>query len=125
MALSISQRLQLLIPSLVGSMAPETQDQYIVMATYEVVPLGATHWTPELRQQAIALLAAHYISLFLNPARAYGAGGSITHKEEGKLMLKFSGSSSSSRLIEDLEQTSFGLRLKHLLASIHTMIEVI
>lgn len=66
------------------------------------------------RSQAVALRAAHTMSLFLDPLRAGGTGGAITQKAEGDLSISF-GAAQGSTVDNDLSQTSYGRQLDGLI----------
>lgn len=64
-------------------------------------------------EKAVAMLAAHTMTLSLDPARSGGVGGSVTSKSEGALSIGFSAGSAGG---SDWGQTSYGLELTRLMA---------
>lgn len=64
-------------------------------------------------EKAVALLAAHTMTLSLDPLRAGGTGGAVTSKSEGALSIGFS---SGSMAGTDWGQTSYGMELSRLMA---------
>lgn len=65
------------------------------------------------RPQAVALRAAHMITLDLGGDQS-GSGGQITGKKEGNLSLTFAGPS-ASQSDDDLSMTKYGKQLKGLI----------
>ena len=66
------------------------------------------------RNRAVALLAAHWLSLETSSARRDGSGGPISSKSEGSLSVSF-GSVGATK--SALGQTHFGMELLELRAS--------
>lgn len=114
MALTAEQRFDALVPAFA---AHPSKAVYLEMAEERTAPVSACGWNEAKRAQAVALRAAHTMTLALDPLRAGGSGGQIQQKREGDLSISFGGGSSSSRPLEDLEQTSFGIQLKSLVSS--------
>ena len=57
--------------------------------------------------QAVAYLAAHYLTLSTDPARSGGASGAVTSKKEGDLSITY-GASGAGAGEEALSLTHFG-----------------
>lgn len=119
MALTAEQRLDALLP---GYASEPSKAVYLEMAEERTAAVSVEGWNEAKRSQAVALRAAHMMTLALEPVRAGGAGGPVTQKREGDLSVSFGGSSSASRSFDDLEQTSFGLQLKGLIRGTFSLI---
>ena len=113
MALTASQRFDIICPEFKDH---ADKSAYLEMAAEMTSAASACGWNDAKRTQAVALRAAHLMTLNLSPERAGGSGGPITQKREGELSLSFGWSSSASRSIGDLEQTSYGLQLQALIS---------
>lgn len=99
---------------------PEFKDHadkaaYLEMADELTSAASSCGWNDAKRTQAVALRAAHMMTLSLSPERAGGTGGQITQKREGQLSLSFGGNSSTRRA-GDLDQTSYGIQLQALIS---------
>ena len=82
MALDATAQLALLAPTLsLNANAPS----YIASACEELSScfFGSSY------EKAVALLAAHTMTLALDPIRAGGVGGAVTSKREGQLSISF------------------------------------
>ncbi len=121
MALTAEQRFDVLCPEY---KTHADKQVYLEMAEERTAPASACGWNEVKRAQAVALRAAHMMTLSLDPTRSGGAGGPVTQKREGDLSLSFGSSSSSNRAQDDLEQTSFGLQLKALVKASFSLIGV-
>ena len=75
---------------------------------------SSTHFGSQ-RERAVALRAAHFLSLYTSSARLDGSGGPVTSKSEGSLSIGFGGAGSNSR--SSLAQTSYGQELLDLIKS--------
>ena len=106
MALSALQYLTLRAPALAEN---ANVSLYIAAAREDLNPcyFGASI------EKAVALLAAHTMTLSLDPLRAGGTGGAVTSKSEGALSIGFS---SGSMAGTDWGQTSYGLELSRLMS---------
>lgn len=114
MALSADTRLSLLAP---GFAAHPLKASYLEMAEEQTAPSPSNGWSVATRAQAVALRAAHLMTLVLDQAYAGGANsGPVSSKSEGDLSLSYGTSSTDSRHA-DLSQTTFGRQLLELAAS--------
>lgn len=106
MAISALQYLTLRAPSLATNANVEL---YIAAAREDLNPcyFGASI------EKAVALLAAHTMTLSLDPMRAGGAGGAVTSKSEGQLSISFGAGSAGG---SDWGQTSYGMELTRLMS---------
>ena len=106
MALSALQYLTLRAPALAEN---ANVGLYIAAAREDLNPcyFGASY------EKAVGMLAAHTMTLSLDPLRAGGTGGAVTSKSEGSLSIGFSSGSVAGT---DWGQTSYGLELTRLLA---------
>lgn len=75
---------------------------------------SSTHFGSQ-RERAVALRAAHFLSLYNSSARLDGSSGPITSKSEGSLSIGFGGN--GSRSASSLSQTSYGQELLALINS--------
>ena len=111
MALTAAQRLDLIAPQFAGH---ASQASYLAMAAELVAPASSCGWTADRRNQAVALQAAHLMTLAYDPSYAGGAsGGAVTSKREGDLSLSY-GSVQSASDDADLSQTTYGRQLLEL-----------
>lgn len=109
MALTASQRLDLIAPQFSSHFA---KDAYLEMATELVAP-SSSGWAAERRAQAVALQAAHLLTLAEDPAYAGGASsGPVTSKSEGDLSIAYG--TSPQAMDSDLSQTTYGRQLLEL-----------
>lgn len=69
-------------------------------------------WFVGKEDYAVALMAAHLLSVFTSTYRKDGTGGSVTSKREGDLSISFASFSSGD---SDLNQSSYGLQLQRLM----------
>lgn len=111
MALTATQRFDAICPEFKGS---ASKAAFLEMSEEMTAPVSATGWDEGKRASAVALRAAHMITLSLSAERAGGAGGQVTQKREGDLAVSFGGSSSRNTAISDLDQTAFGIQLQAL-----------
>ena len=113
MALTAEQRFDVLCPDY---KAHPDKLVYLEMADERTSTVRASGWSEGKRAQAVALRAAHMMTLALDPMRAGGSAGPITGKSEGKLSVQFGTSvASQQKGMDDLDQTSFGLQLRGLI----------
>ena len=81
---------------------------YIAMAEMET----NRSWYGELADKAVALRAAHNMTLSLSGIRAHGETGAISSKREGDASINFVAGAGQG--IGDLDQTFYGKQLKNL-----------
>lgn len=113
MAMSAAERLSIFLPQYIGD---PSIPGYLAMAEEQTAPASEDGWDAAQRATAVALRAAHNITLDRDITRAGGTAGAVSSKKEGSLAVSFSnGGGSSSSGMDDLDQTSFGLRLKRLI----------
>lgn len=112
MALTAVQRFDVICPEFRDH---ADKSAYLEMAEEMTSPASTCGWNDAKRTQAVALRAAHMMTLSLSPERAGGTGGQITQKREGQLSLSFGGNSSAQRAA-DLDQTSYGMQLQSLIS---------
>ena len=121
MALSAAQRLVLVAPQFAGNV---NIPLYIELAEELTAPASACGMSEVRRTQAIALRAAHMMTLALDPSYAGGAtGGAVSSKREGDLSLSY-GTSSAADKDADLSQTVYGRQLMELAASTFLLVGV-
>lgn len=114
MALSADIRLSLLAPSFA---AHPLKASYLEMAEELTAPASTRGLSETQRAQAVALRAAHLMTLALDAAYENGGGGgAVASKSEGGLSLSYASSPAASR-DADLSQTTFGRQLLELGAS--------
>lgn len=114
MALPADIRLSLLAP---GFAAHPLKASYLEMAEELTAPASECSWNEQVRTQAVALRAAHLMTVALDPAYAGGvSSGPVSSKSEGDLSLSY-GSSAGASSDADLSQTTFGRALLELGAS--------
>lgn len=107
MALDASSHLSLIAPALaVNANAP----LYITAAREELnaCMYGANY------EKAVAYLAAHTMTLALDPMRSGGAAGAVTSKSEGQLSISYGAGAAGGT---DWGQTSYGMALIRLTAA--------
>lgn len=111
MSMTASQRLSLLAPQFAGH---SEKDSFLAMADELVAPASACGLSADRRSQAVALQAAHLMTLAYDPSYAGGAsGGAVTSKREGDLALSY-GTAQSASDDSDLSQTTYGRQLLEL-----------
>lgn len=111
MALSADIRLSLLAPTFA---AHPLKAQYLEMAEELIAPASAGGWSATTRPQAVALRAAHIMTLANDLAFAGGAaGGAVSSKREGDLSVSYASTSADKR-DADLSQTVYGRQLMEL-----------
>lgn len=121
MALTATQRFDVICPEFKTHV---DKAAYLEMSEELTSAASTSGWDATRRAQAVALRAAHMMTLNLSPERVGGAGGPITQKREGELSLSFgSGNSSSSAGGDDLGQTSYGKQLRALIAGSFVLID--
>ena len=114
MPLTAEQRLDVLAPQFASHAA---KSSFLAMADEQTAPASRCMWTAERRAQAVALRAAHMLTLSLNPLFKDGsASGPVSSKSEGDLSVSF-GSAPGSSANADLSQTTYGRQLIELGAS--------
>lgn len=72
---------------------------------------------------AVAYLAAHYLSLSTDPARASGESGQVTSKKEGDLSINFGSVNTDGN--DSLSLTHFGMTFLQLSKSVNPGIYVL
>lgn len=76
----------------------------------EMISSDPNVWSGTVRSRAVALQAAH--SLTLTETRPMGEGGTVTQKQEGRLVIGYEkDAGTSSKYDRDLGQTHFGRQL--------------
>lgn len=111
MSLTAAQRLSLLAPQFASH---AEKDSFLAMADELVAPASSCGLSADRREQAVALQAAHLMTLSYDPSYAGGAtGGAVTSKREGDLSLSY-GSAQSASDDSDLSQTTYGRQLLEL-----------
>lgn len=121
MAMSAAQRLALVAPQFAGNVSVPL---YIELAEEQTAPASACGMSEVRRAQAVALRAAHMMTLALDPSYAGGASaGGVSSKSEGDLSLSY-GSSSAAAKDADLSQTVYGRQLMELAASSFLLVGV-
>ena len=76
----------------------------------EMISSDPKVWSGTIRSRAVALQAAH--SLTLTETRPMGEGGTVTQKQEGRLVIGYEkDAGTSSKYDRDLGQTHFGRQL--------------
>lgn len=83
------------------------RDSFLVLATDQTSP----EWFGKNTSMAVALLAAHFMTLSLDDSRQDGSAGAITSKREGDLAVGFNTGMDAS----DLGQTHFGRQRQRLI----------
>lgn len=122
MALTASQRLDVLAPQFAGHSA---KDSFLAMADELVAPASSCGLPSERRSQAVALQAAHLMTLAYDPSYAGGAsGGAVTSKREGDLSLSYGSAAGAAADDADLSQTTYGRQLLELVRRSFTFIGV-
>lgn len=111
MSLSSVDLMGMYLPQYIGD---PSVPLYLQDADDNTAPVSSVGWDAVTRARAVALRAAHNMSLDRDPSRAGGAAGAITGKREGDLSVSFSRSAPPGGE-DDLDQTHFGLRLKRLI----------
>ena len=106
MAISALQYLTMRAPSLASNANVQL---YLDAAREDLSPcyFGASI------EKAVGLLAAHIMTLSLDPLRAGGTSGAVTSKSEGQLSISFGAGAAGG---SDWGQTSYGMELMRLMA---------
>ncbi len=115
MALTVEQRLDALVPQYATHPAKAA---HIEMAEEQTSSASSQGWNDAQRSRAVALRAAHTLTLALDPAFAGGGGGGVQVRREGDLQITYR--TTSAKVFEkypDLAQTSFGTELIGLINS--------
>lgn len=112
MALTAEQRFDALVPIYASNPAKAV---FLEMAEERTAPVSSCGWNEAKRNQAVALRAAHSMTLALDPLRAGGSGGQVTQKREGDLSISYGSASADSDTSGDLGQTAFGIQLNALI----------
>lgn len=109
MALTAAQMLAVIAPQFASHADVPT---HIAMAEMITSPANAQGWSAEQRERAVALRAAHSLTLALDPSFAGGGGGGVQMKREGDLQITYR--TTSAKVFDKypgLAQTSYGSEL--------------
>jgi len=86
--------------------------RHITLAEMSTAPVSASGWNSAVREKAIALRAAHTMTLALDPAFAGGGGGGVQMRREGDLQVQYR--TTAAKVFDKypgLSQTSYGTDL--------------
>ena len=105
------------------AIAPQYADNvakavYLEMAEERTAPASSSGWGEQRRRHAVALRAAHVLTMSTDPSFALGGGGGVSKKREGDLQVDYRVTAAKTYdLFPDLAQTSYGTELIGLIRS--------
>ncbi len=88
------------------------KDVYLEIADERTAPASSCGWSDQRRRHAVALRAAHVMTMSLDPSFALGGGGGVSKKREGDLQVDYR--VTAAKVYDQfpgLSQTSYGTEL--------------
>lgn len=89
-----------------------TKQVYLEIAEERTAPASVCGWSEQRRKHAVALRAAHVMTMSTDPAFALGGGGGVSKKREGDLQVDYRVTAAKVYdQFPDLAQTNYGTEL--------------
>lgn len=113
MALSAEQIFDAIAPQYATEL---TKAVYLEIAEERTAPASVCGWSEQRRRHAVALRAAHVMTMSTDPAFALGGGGGVSKKREGDLQVDYRVTAAKVYdQFPDLSQTGYGSQLVELI----------
>ena len=85
---------------------------YLEIADERTAPASVCGWSEQRRRHAVALRAAHVMTMSQDPSFALGGGGGVSKKREGDLQVDYRVTAAKTYdQFPDLAQTAYGTEL--------------